>query len=513
MRLKSYLIDNTVSKYIEGAKSMSSRSMIRKKIIDYHHGNITFEDLRQYTQTKYLDGIKALDNCTYAKRIVDNKTVVEYKCPKLQYDISTTEQPFPKQLTTSIYFTDNCLHAKVISPITKDDEIYGYDIIHTFCRKIMQNINSKNENFKIIAPQNDLYNNFASSDYYADSVFIATDSIYYVSKSEFADEFYSFSKPQSLVFSELKSNRQRQYTIIILINLALFLATYVILKRNQLTFLKKSELLEKLVNEKTIHLNKAIGELKEANDKLQSREQELLENNQTKDKFFSLISHDLINPIGAIKMLIQHFLANYTNYDEEHKKRTITVINESLQNAQNLLKNLLTWSNLNRGRIDYSPAKHTLLTLINDVVKVLEPQIKNKHQKLIKKVPQEISIFADENMIKTILRNILSNANKYTPDGGLIEIGIVEDNFMPHDFTEIYIKDNGTGISKKTLKDLFIIDKTVSKNGTNNEKGTGLGLILAKEFIDKHGGTIRVESNEGEGSTFYFSLPKTEKIS
>ena len=175
-----------------------------------------------------------------------------------------------------------------------------------------------------------------------------------------------------------------------------------------------------------------------------------------------------------------------------------------------MLENLLLWSSSQNGSIVFNPKKMNLFLLANETIKLLKQSIENKSIKLSNQIAENIYIDADKEMLSTIIRNLISNAVKFTPKGGNISIKAEK----KQQFTEITIKDTGVGISKKMLPKLFDITENTSTEGTENENetGTGLGLILCKEFVEKHAGTIWVESEKGKGASFCFTIPHKSNI-
>jgi signal transduction histidine kinase/ligand-binding sensor domain-containing protein len=224
--------------------------------------------------------------------------------------------------------------------------------------------------------------------------------------------------------------------------------------------------------------------------------------NATKDKFFSIIAHDLKNPFNSILGFCEIVLLKYDSMEEEKKKKLIEVVYESAQNVYELLENLLQWSRSQTGNIQFKPE----LFVINEVIKVnislTNNLIKEKNLSIEYNPEKDIEVYADKNMINTILRNLITNAVKFTEEGGIV-IEVSEKRSK----VEVLVKDSGVGIEKDKLDTLFEIGMSKSTQGTRGETGTGLGLILCKEFIQKNGGELFVTSEEGKGSTFGFSLP------
>lgn len=225
--------------------------------------------------------------------------------------------------------------------------------------------------------------------------------------------------------------------------------------------------------------------------------------NLTKDKFFSIIAHDLKSPFNSIVGFCNLLLDQIQNKDIGNIDRYAKIIIQSSNKAMSLLMNLMEWSRSQTGKMSFNPEYFEMVTLINET-KLFYDSIAEQKSITIKNIlPPHIFISADKAMISTILRNLISNAVKYTKPGGEVTIAAVEK------LNEIVfsVSDTGVGISPINLPKLFRIDQSYTTNGTNNEMGTGLGLILCKEFIEKDNGKIWAESEVGLGSTFYFSLP------
>jgi len=237
--------------------------------------------------------------------------------------------------------------------------------------------------------------------------------------------------------------------------------------------------------------------------KVEERTTQLRELNATKDKFFSIIAHDLKNPFNALMGFSTLLLDDYDAFDDDERKDLIQTMSDASENAYKLLENLLEWSRSQTGSIKWHPDTIRLDEIAALTIDLLKNQAMNKDISIKGVVPANTTAYADGNMITTVIRNLMSNALKYTPKGGEVKLYANQQK----DQVEITIEDNGVGIRKEDLDKLFRIDVNFSTNGTNNEMGTGLGLILCREFIDKNNGKIWVESEEGKGSKFKFTLP------
>lgn len=250
---------------------------------------------------------------------------------------------------------------------------------------------------------------------------------------------------------------------------------------------------------------KQLNELNQLNLQLTNSKNKLKELVTTKDKFFSIIAHDLKNPFNLLINVSNLLLENFHEYTEEEIISKIKDINESSKQSYSLLENLLNWSRTQSGNISFSPAEFDLYEIIINTIYAFKKLADKKEIKIKSEVELNTIVCMDFNMISTVLRNLISNAIKFTMPGGKIEI------FIENQYDEIIISvsDNGIGIDDTILSKLFRIDSNISHKGTLNESGTGLGLIISKEFVEKHGGKIWAESKPGSGSTFKFSLPVT----
>lgn len=237
---------------------------------------------------------------------------------------------------------------------------------------------------------------------------------------------------------------------------------------------------------------------------IKQQEKNLLELNKTKDKFFSIISHDLKNPFNQIIGFSELLVKTIEKQDIEKSTRFANFILESSKSAYKLLENLLEWSRSQTGKIEYNPEKIYPRGIIVETFGLLENIAKEKKIELFNEIPDNLTVHADLNMITTVIRNLVSNAIKFSNLNGKIKIyhTAIENNYI-----EITVEDNGIGIKAEVIDKLFKIDTNLTTVGTNQEKGTGLGLILCKEFVEKNKGEIYVESQENQGSKFKFTLP------
>lgn len=247
-------------------------------------------------------------------------------------------------------------------------------------------------------------------------------------------------------------------------------------------------------------------EIEEQRSALENQRMELEALNNTKDKFFAIIAHDLKNPFSTVLGLSELLAREFESFDSESLRNFIHQIYKYSNNTFNLLENLLQWSMLQTGRIPLRPKIVNLKNVIDENVDLL---IGNANQKgiTIQVNPcKDCSAYVDTNQITTVVRNLISNAIKFTTQEGRIFVNTEDSG----DYWLVSVKDTGIGIAENDLAKLFRIDSNHTTLGTSEEKGTGLGLILCKEFVERNGGKIWVESKVGEGSTFFFTVPKTE---
>jgi len=250
---------------------------------------------------------------------------------------------------------------------------------------------------------------------------------------------------------------------------------------------------------------------------INAKNAELQEMNATKDRFFSIIAHDLKNPFNAVMGFANLLRDDYESISDEERKQFIDNIALASEDINNLLENLLKWAWSQSGKIEHKPEKVNPIDIINECIDLVKVQAEKKQIKLDRVHGETAFIYVDNNMIRTVIRNLLSNSIKFTPSGGEVKINFLIkmlSNQNGHsEVMEIAVNDNGIGISPDDIQSLFVIDSRVKNLGTEGESGTGLGLILCKEFVQKNGGTLNVESTLGRGSTFTFTVPLFNKLS
>lgn len=249
-------------------------------------------------------------------------------------------------------------------------------------------------------------------------------------------------------------------------------------------------------------------ELKRARDQILQNNREMARLVAMKDEFFSIIAHDLKNPFYTILGLTDLMHKNYHSMTDQQREQFIDDIHESAQGTFNLLENLLEWSRIMTSRFQYNPVLFAVSDMARIVVSLFRLNAREKNILLAVEGDADLTVFADKNMVETILRNLVSNAIKFTDKGGEVRISL---NPVEHG-TEITVTDTGIGMTEKDMNLLFRPDVHHTMRGTNNEKGTGLGLLLCHEMTVKNRGTINVKSVPGSGSVFTLVLPSLSDI-
>ncbi len=257
------------------------------------------------------------------------------------------------------------------------------------------------------------------------------------------------------------------------------------------------------VSRKNRKLKSLLEELNTKNETISKQTDELKDAVASKDKFFSIIAHDLKGPFGAVKGLTELLINNINNKNLKGAEECASVILKSSQKNMELITNLLTWARSQIGHMEFAPKILNLNSTLEESLLILKESANNKNIGLINNIRNETMVFADKDMLNIIFRNLVSNSIKFTNNGGEIVVweGIRNNKVV------ISVKDTGIGIPEVMLKEIFSLNAITGRPGTNNEYSTGLGLILCKEFVEKNGGEIFAESSEGEGSTFHFTLP------
>ncbi|GJQ63562.1 MAG: hypothetical protein SCALA702_26150 [Melioribacteraceae bacterium] len=309
-----------------------------------------------------------------------------------------------------------------------------------------------------------------------------------LAKTETENELLKAEK--ALQASELENQKSIRNFIIIITILALILivALSVLIKN-------KNKTAQQIAQQK--------GEVDKLNQELGKRNKDLKSSNETKDKLFSIISHDLRNPAGVLVNYCDYLNSELDQLDPRMLKNISSSIKKSSESILELVNNLLDWSRSQMGKIVVNPERVSIAAIFEHVKTIYENYANLKKLSLKIELKSDIHVLADLHMIDSVLRNLVSNALKFTPSGGTIRLTAEIDNRM----CKISVIDNGIGMSEELQKSLLNSEYNTSNKGTDNEKGTGLGLLLSKEFIKLNGGKIELESKESEGSKFWFTLP------
>ncbi|WP_321286029.1 tetratricopeptide repeat-containing sensor histidine kinase [uncultured Sunxiuqinia sp.] len=235
----------------------------------------------------------------------------------------------------------------------------------------------------------------------------------------------------------------------------------------------------------------------------QRKELELL--NASKNKFFSIIAHDLKNPFHTVMGYSYLIHKQYDRFSDIERKQYASDIYKSSNSIFRLLQNLLDWSRSQTGRLEYTPREFNFCDIYESIERLLLPAAADKNIQLIAEMPEQVTVYSDPMMVETVMRNLLNNAIKFTNEKGQVKTVLKSEK----ETVTVCVEDTGVGINPDDLNKLFQIDSKVKRKGTNEEDGTGLGLVICNEFVRKNGGHIWGESVLGQGSRFYFTLPRT----
>lgn len=271
-------------------------------------------------------------------------------------------------------------------------------------------------------------------------------------------------------------------------------------RKNQL--LKQQEEKLRIINMDLMQLNQDLEHrVQERTNQLRKLNEELKELNSSKDKFISVISHDLRNPLTALIASSLKLHQEHTMSSTEEVRKLSDIIYRTSRRVLTQLNDVVDWAKKQQEKFVFKPAPIQLLKELEEWLELLKNNAAQKNILLEYNIAPDLQVKADSLMLRSVFQNLVTNAIKYTPDGGCIRLSASQLN----DMVEICVEDNGIGMTTEALEKLF--DQTLSSNGTNNEEGTGLGLLLVRDFIAQHGGTIKVESKVGDGTCFKFTVP------
>lgn len=335
--------------------------------------------------------------------------------------------------------------------------------------------------------------------------------IYDIGKKKETFRLKAILSQQNLKEKELQikaENKTRTLIIIIAILAILILIVLIIALYSRQKNISRTN---KQLQENNFAIEEKNKELDRQNQLIIKQNEELSETNAAKDKLFSIISHDLKNPIGGLKEMIYVFSENLQDFTKEEKEEILHEMKMSSENVLDLLMSLLTWSRSQRGKLEFEPFLQDFKLLVVQNLSMITPLARKKSIQLIDQVQENTHCFFDANMINTVIRNLITNAIKFTPTNGTITISAKLCQKNP-DFIEVLISDNGVGIPQDKIENLFKVSQTYTSVGTAGEKGTGLGLLIVKDFINKHNGKIWVESTLNKGTTFHFTIPRSSEV-
>jgi PAS domain S-box-containing protein len=268
--------------------------------------------------------------------------------------------------------------------------------------------------------------------------------------------------------------------------------------KNKITLVREGEKIVKMFG-----LVSDITKQKQAEEEIRRSTENLKKLNETKDRFISIISHDMRTPFSSILGFTDFILSEEMTAEE--MKKYVTYIQDSTKIMLGLVNSLLDWTRLQTGRMKFEPVKQNLHLIVSKSLSAVSGTALQKNIKLFNNIPDDIVVFVDQNLMLQVFNNLFSNAIKFTPENGIVTAGIT--GRIDGRFLEVFVQDSGVGIRQIDLPKVFKVDTKFTTVGTAGEKGTGLGLSLVKEIIEKHGGSINLESKEGEGTKFIFTLP------
>jgi signal transduction histidine kinase len=296
---------------------------------------------------------------------------------------------------------------------------------------------------------------------------------------------------------------QRQIIIVTFIACVLF----ILLVFSVLRSIRKQKHINNKLNLVNAEINEKNKEIDEKNHLLIDQNKQLIRLNETKDKFFSVISHDLRGPFNALLGYLELLNSEFETLTEDEKKTMVKSVYKSSLNTYNLLVNLLDWARSQRGMLENNAEELDIYDVVEDAIDLVRQRADKKDLLIINQIDQRIMVLADKNLLSSVLLNLLNNAIKFSPRKTLIKINCQFEN----DSVIVHIIDQGIGIPKEKQNDLFKIGNSSQRIGTESEIGTGLGLVLVNEFVQLIGGKIWVKSEDGKGTEFSFSLPLSKK--
>ena len=458
--------DNEKSKYyleeaLVVARRLKDEPMICGIVVnlgELYQGEKQFKKAMEY----YNEGL----NSPAIENLPDQKIYTLHNIATLHYDL--------KDYQTAIKFAEDALSiANTLNITMHNAELY----------KVLAESYEQERNFEEALKNQKLYKSF-------------NDSLFNIQNTEKIAEIqakYDFDAAENENILLKKDNeiqaltieKQKNQQLLLLILLVIILVSIFLISMK----MNKDRKTNRLLSAK--------------NEEIKQKSSELEKANAAKDKFFSILAHDLRNPFNSILGSLEILQNNYNELNDEERLQFIELINKSAMSTNRLLSNLLDWSMIQRGRITMEKRNNNLTDLINEAVNLHQSLALKKKITIENKVEEKLLAFFDKKTISVSLNNLINNAIKFTPENGKVAVMAFANNGN----INVSVKDNGIGISADKLKSLFTIEGTKSTPGTASEPGTGLGLVLCKEFIEQNDGQIKVTSSEGKGSCFEITLP------
>jgi signal transduction histidine kinase len=337
-------------------------------------------------------------------------------------------------------------------------------------------------------------------------VFYTSKKVYYISYFIFNYVLFLISTLVIQSFDAFVSVRENPHQSVIINMTGTYLMLFIIISYFKVVNIRFEIKLHEqniILQSQTEEIRTQRDDLREKNVKIEQQNKELQELNLTRDKLFSIIAHDLKNPFNTILGFTALLLRNVKTYNADKSEKNLKIISSSAKMALNLLNNLLSWTKSQTGQLVICKKRINISTIIHGIIEISSSSANAKNISINYSNQEEIEIMVDKDMIMTILLNLTTNAIKFTAFEGKIDI--ITTKFDK--YVEIAVVDDGIGMNDEVKNNLFKLGTTIITKGTANEEGTGLGLILCKEFVEKHGGKIWVESEVGKGSSFKFTLP------
>ncbi|MCB8964333.1 MAG: tetratricopeptide repeat-containing sensor histidine kinase [Bacteroidales bacterium] len=479
----------------------------------YNNLGIIYEEKNDYQKaleylSKSLDLSKKLNDSLGIATTYNNIGLIYTRIEQIDYGINA----YIKSLNISNKINEISSYLNTCNNIAKaylkkNDLAQSEKYVNTVINKIKEvdDLTIIQETYEILSEVNGRKGNYKKAYEYKKIQLAYNDSLYNQQQIrniiEMQTRFESEAKEREIQIlkkdsdiKQLEYDRQKFFQRILLI-ISVLLFILIISAVTSFVIIRRSN---KLLAQKN-------AEFEDANIKLLESEKSLKELNATKDKLFSIIAHDLRNPFNALMGFSDLLERNYSLLSEEERLEYIGVISDSTQNLYKLLDNLLQWTRAQTGAITYTPENFKLRNLVVQETEILIPSSEKKKINLSISIDENTTVLADKNSIATVIRNLVSNAIKFTPSNGKIEIGAhrTDKSIL------VSVTDTGVGINSEDLEKIFMVDSSFTTKGTANETGTGLGLLLCKEFVEKNNGKIWVDSTKGKGSTFYFTLPES----